>query len=57
MWIWIRIVWYIWIHRLLGKVQQNIITKERNFYSHLKLKDIDDGDYTHAKRVCNIIFK
>ena len=26
--------------------------KKENFYSHLNMKDINDADYTYAKRVC-----
>ena len=29
-----------------------IITYSQDFYSHLKVKDITDADYTHAKNVC-----
>ena len=39
-------------HKLFGKIQWTIITWEKNFYSHLNMKNITDGDYIHAKRVC-----
>ena len=34
------------------KIQWNIVTWERRFYSHLNTEDITDADYAHAKRVC-----
>ena len=41
----------LWIYEWLGKIQWNIITWRRKFYSWLNIEDISDADYAHAKRV------
>ena len=41
----------LWLYRWLGKIQWNVITSKRNFYSNTNI-DIIDGDYAHSKRVC-----
>ena len=40
-----------WIYGWLRKIQWNIITWKKDFYSHWNMKDISDADYAHWKRV------
>ena len=32
---------------------ETIIQEKSNFYSHIKMDDCTDADYTHSKRNCN----
>ena len=41
-----------WIHGWLGKIQWDIITWKKDFYSQLNMEDNTDEDHPHAKRVC-----
>ena len=41
----------VWIHRVLGKIQWNIIIKE----SHFNMEGVNDSDYWHTKRICKDI--
>ena len=34
------------------KLSENSLPEKYDFYSHLKMENITDADYTHAKRVC-----
>ena len=35
------------------KFIETSLTEKENFYSHLNMEDITDGDYAHAKRFQN----
>ena len=34
------------------KFKDTSLLEEEDFYNHLKMEDITDTDYSHAKRVC-----
>ena len=34
------------------KFNETSLPEKEDFYSHLNMEDINDADYTHAKRVC-----
>ena len=34
------------------KFSEPLLPKKEEFYSHLKMEDNTDADYTHAERVC-----
>ena len=34
------------------KFNKASLLKREDFYSHLNIEDITDGDYAHGKRVC-----
>ena len=34
------------------KFSETSLTAKEDFYSHLKMEDITDADYAHAKRNC-----
>ena len=34
------------------KLSENSLPEKYDFYGHLKMENITDADYTHAKRVC-----
>ena len=41
-----------WIYGSLGKIQCNIISRKKDFHSHLNMEGITDADYAHAKKIC-----
>ena len=38
------------------KFNKASLTGKEDFYSHLKMEDVTDADYTHAKKVCKDIW-
>ena len=34
------------------KFNETLLSEKEEFYSHLDMEDITDGDYAHTKRVC-----
>ena len=34
------------------KFNETTLPEKEDFYSHLNIEDVTDGDYAHAKRVC-----
>ena len=36
----------------VGKNSETSLPEEEDFYSHLNMEDITDGNYMHTKRVC-----
>ena len=45
----------VWIHRVLVKIQWNIIIKESHFNSHFNMEGVTDSDCWHTKRICKDI--
>ena len=42
----------LWLYGWLGKIQWNIVAWKRTFLQPLKIEEISEADYVHAKRAC-----